>query len=155
MVRSVQTLGKGSEARETIYYRYDATGKRVRKVIERQTESEKAQILKETIYTGCAFEVFRKYAGGRGISVEVHSLRIIESGRQLLLIEKRTLGGDSRAPGLLYRYQLGNFQGSATVEVDQAANILSYEEYTPYGTSSVSSTFRETEVPKQYRLLGK
>ncbi|OAA70033.1 YD repeat-containing protein [Akanthomyces lecanii RCEF 1005] len=155
MVRSVQTCGKGSEARETIYYRYDATGKRVRKVIERQAESEKPKVLKETIYIGGAFEVFRKYAGGGDVSVEVHSLRIIESGRQLLLVEKRTLGGDSRAPGLLYRYQLGNFQGSATVEVDENANVLSYEEFTPYGVSSVSSVFRETEVPKRYRFLGK
>ncbi|OAR03093.1 hypothetical protein LLEC1_03147, partial [Akanthomyces lecanii] len=155
MVRSVQTCGKGSEARETIYYRYDATGKRVRKVIERQSESDKPKILKETIYIGGAFEVFRKYAGGGDLSAEVHSLRIIESGRQLLLVEKRTLGGDSRSPGLLYRYQLGNFQGSATVEVDEHANIISYEEYTPYGVSSVSSVFRETEVPKRYRFLGK
>ncbi|KAJ2973538.1 hypothetical protein NQ176_g6551 [Zarea fungicola] len=157
MVESVQTLGKDSQARERIYYRYDATGKRVRKVIERQSASQEPMIVKETIYIGGAFEVLLKYKGGNplDVSLEVHSLRIIESGRQLLLIENRTKGGDSRAPGLLYRYQLGNFQGSATVEVDKEGRIISYEEYTPYGVSSVSTVYREIEVPKRYRFLGK
>ncbi|ATY64735.1 YD repeat-containing [Cordyceps militaris] len=155
MVQSVQTQGRGGEVREVLYYRYDATGKRTRKVTERHTASGEVRMTKETIYIGGAFEVFRKYAGSGEVSLEVHSLRISESGRQLLLVENRTVGGDGRAPGLVYRYQLGNFQGSAAVEVDQHANILSYEEYTPYGVSSVSSVFRPTEVPKRYRFLGK
>jgi RHS repeat-associated protein len=41
------------------------------------------------------------------------------------------------------------------MEVDQNAKVLSYEEYTPYGMSSLRSTHHQTEAPKRYRFLGK
>ena len=159
MALSVQTVGRGGEARERTYYRYDATGQRVRKVTERcgggDDQPREPAIVKETVYIGGAFEVFRRYGGSGNVSLEVHSLSVAESGRRLLLIENRTVGGDSRAPGVLYRYQLGNNQGSATVEVDEDANLISYEEYTPYGVSSLRAVYRDTEIPKRYRFLGK
>ncbi|KAK3192710.1 hypothetical protein K4F52_001064 [Lecanicillium sp. MT-2017a] len=151
MASSVQTVSKIEASAETTYYRYDTTGKRVRKVVERPRHV--ATPYKETIYVGGAFEVFKRYTPLKDVSVKVNTVHIIESGRQLLLIENSATEED--ASTALYRYQLGNFQGSASVELDQDAQILSYEEFTPYGVSTVKSIYRETEVPKRYRFLGK
>ncbi|KAB5542516.1 YD repeat-containing protein [Coniochaeta sp. 2T2.1] len=149
------SLEKGP-AQETTYYRYDATGKRVRKVTERSNADGTSTLVKETIYIGGAFEMFRRYSGSGGeVTLQIHSLSIAESGRRLLLIDNRTIGADTRSPSTLYRYQLANHQGSATMEVDHEARILSYEEYTPYGVSSLRSMFSQSEVPKRYRFLGK
>ncbi|KAL6854889.1 hypothetical protein ACO1O0_006024 [Amphichorda felina] len=141
--------------REATRYRYDATGQRVRKVTERTLDGGNVVPVKETVYIGGAFEVFRRYSGTGETTTEIHSLTIAESGRRLLLVDNRTIGSDTRAPATVYRYQLSNHQGSATMEVDQDAKILSYEEYTPYGLSSLRSTHHQTEIPKRYRFLGK
>ncbi|KAJ6785333.1 hypothetical protein PWT90_02600 [Aphanocladium album] len=157
MVCSGQTSDKSGDMLGKTYYRYDATGKRVRKVVEKQSLAHGSLISKETIYIGGAYEILRKPKTTQSEDLEVESTRIIESGRQLLLIETVKRGGDDAvgtARGL-YRYQLGNYQGSAAIEVDQDGQILSYEEYTPYGISTVKSLFRETAVPKRYRFLGK
>lgn len=150
------SVGVGDEAcRETTRYRYDATGKRVRKITEKKLPDGSVVPVKETLYIGGAFEVFRRYSGNGETTLEIHSLTIAESGRRLLLIDNRTVGADSRSPAVLYRYQLSNHQGSGTMEVDQEANILSYEEYTPYGVSSLRAMLKQTEAPKRYRFLGK
>lgn len=140
---------------ETTRYRYDATGKRVRKITERKLTDGAVVPVKETLYIGGAFEIFRRYSGKGETKLEIHNLTIAESGRRLLLIDNRTVGADSRSPAVLYRYQLSNHQGSGTMEVDQEANVLSYEEYTPYGVSSLRAMFKQTEAPKRYRFLGK
>ncbi|KAH6845654.1 YD repeat-containing protein [Chaetomium sp. MPI-CAGE-AT-0009] len=150
-----RTGGDASESWETTRYRYDATGKRVRKITERKLPDGAVVLVKETLYIGGAFEVFRRYNGDGETTLEIHSLTIAESGRRLLLIDNRTVGTDSRSPAVLYRYQLSNHQGSGTMEVDQEANILSYEEYTPYGVSGLRAMFKQTEAPKRYRFLGK
>jgi RHS repeat-associated protein len=155
MATSAQTASKSAALAETTYYRYDATGKRVRKVVERQLEQHGSTVYKETIYIGGAFEVFKRYKALKDVAVEAKTARIIESGRQLLLIENVSAGEDGTTKKPLYRYQLGNFQGSASVEVDQDAQILTYEEFTPYGISTVRAIYRETDVPKRYRFLGK
>ena len=55
----------------------------------------------------------------------------------------------------LIRYQLSNHLGSASVELDDQAQIISYEEYTPYGSSSYQAVRSQTETAKRYRYTGK
>jgi len=46
--------------------------------------------------------------------------------------------------------------GSATLELDQAGNVISYEEYHPYGSTAFSATSASSEVSaKRYRYTGK
>src|SRR6185437_15659450 len=46
--------------------------------------------------------------------------------------------------------------GSASLELDDAARILSYEEYFPYGATSYSTVDATREAPaKRYRYTGK
>jgi RHS repeat-associated protein len=54
------------------------------------------------------------------------------------------------------RYQLSNNIESATLELDENAQIISYEEYYPYGDTSYMAGKSESEVSqKRYRYTGK
>ncbi|MDD2565075.1 MAG: RHS repeat-associated core domain-containing protein, partial [Salinivirgaceae bacterium] len=54
------------------------------------------------------------------------------------------------------RYQYDNHLGSASLELDRNAAIISYEEYHPFGTTSYRSGRTETEVSlKRYKYVGK
>ena len=67
-----------------------------------------------------------------------------------------TGGTPGGAPTLLYRYQLGNHLGSASLELDENAALISYEEYYPFGSTSFQMTDGNSEVSaKRYRYTGK
>ena len=69
---------------------------------------------------------------------------------------RRAPRGPKRAsPPQLIRYQFGNHLGSASLELDDQAQIISYEEYTPYGSTSYQAVRSQTETPKRYRYTGK
>jgi len=54
------------------------------------------------------------------------------------------------------RYQYDNHLGSASLELDNTGNIISYEEYHPFGTTSYRSGRTETETSqKRYKYVGK
>src|SRR5262249_29128689 len=53
------------------------------------------------------------------------------------------------------RYQFGNHLGSAGLELDNQAQIISYEEYSPYGSTSYQAVRRQTDTSKRYRYTGK
>jgi RHS repeat-associated protein len=69
------------------------------------------------------------------------------------VVETRTEGTDN-TPRQLIRYQLGNHLGSASLELDDQAQIISYEEYTPYGSTSYQAVSNQIETPKRYRYTG-
>jgi hypothetical protein len=120
---------------ETTYYVYDSAGQRVRKVTERQAAAgDTPTRMKERIYLG-GFELYREYAGdGQTVTLERETLHIMDDKQRIALVETRTQGNDP-APPQLIRYQFGNHLGSASLELDEQAQIISYEE------SVVSDTF--------------
>ena len=143
-------LGGGGVA----YYVYDATGGRVRKVWEKAPG-----LIEERIYLG-GFEVFRRHGGPIGAgtaTLERETLHVMDDKQRIALVETRTLDitGNDRAPRRLIRYQLSNHLGSVTLELDENEDIVSYEEYTPYGSSSYQAVRRETDTPKRFRFTGK
>ena len=81
----------------------------------------------------------------------------MDDKQRIALVETRTLdtAGNDRAPPQLIRYQFGNHLGSASLELDDQAQIISYEEYTPYGSTSYQAVRSQTETPKRYRYTGK
>jgi YD repeat-containing protein len=118
---------------EKTYYVYDAGGQRVRKVTKTQNGKPKD----ERIYLG-GFEVYRKYnENEQTVTLERETLHIMDDKQRVALIETRTrlLVADP-APPQLVRYQLGNHLGSAALELDDRAQVISYEEYHPYGTTA-------------------
>ncbi|MCW5801284.1 MAG: hypothetical protein KIT31_02645 [Deltaproteobacteria bacterium] len=135
-------------AAETTFYVYDATGQRVRKVTERQNGTRK----QERTYLD-DFELFRQFdAGGTAVLLARETL-LVSLGGPFASIETRTQGSDP-GPAQLIRYQLGNHLGSATIELDADAQVISYEEYYPYGSTSYQAVRSQTETPKRYRYTG-
>jgi RHS repeat-associated protein len=141
-----QVVNNGTGVRT--YYVYDAFGQRVRKV----TEDQNGVKTKERIYLGDS-EIYREYSGG-GVSLERETLHVIDDKQRVALVETRTQGSDNSAPQLV-RYQFGNHLGSACLELDEKTQIISYEEYFSYGSTSYQAVNGRTQIPKRYRYSGK
>jgi RHS repeat-associated protein len=148
----LQQVGLGGGG--TAYYVYDASGQRVRKVIE--TQNAKRQ--KERVYLG-GFEIYREYENdGDTVKLERGTLHIMDDKQRIALMETKTKDVNVPAntlPETLIRYQFGNHLGSASLELDNQAQIISCEEYTPYGSSSYQAVRNQTETAKRYRYTGK
>lgn len=132
---------------ERTWYTYDAGGQRVRKV----TELVADQIKEERIYLG-GFEIYRR----RGINpVKRETFHVMDDKRRIALIETRTEGTETGVPAQVVRYQFENHLGSASLELNDQAQIISYEEYYPYGNTSFQAVQSQTQTPKRYRYTGK
>jgi RHS repeat-associated protein len=154
-VTSKQVVNNGGTPEKTFYV-YDAAGHRVRKVTESQADTGETPTRKnERIYLGI-FEIYRKYENdGNAKDLERETLHIMDDLQRSALVEKRTKGNDG-SPGQLIRYQFGNHLGSASLELDDQAQVISYEEYTPYGSTSYQTVDKELKaVAKRYRYTGK
>ncbi len=140
-------------APETTYYLYDGADQRVRKVTERDSGTRKS----ERIYLG-SFEVYREYGGdGEGTVLERETLHVMDDKQRIALVDTSTIDVDAcEAPQRsLVRYQLANHLGSACLELDAAAQVISYEEYHPYGSTSYQAGRNAAEVSlKRYRYTG-
>jgi RHS repeat-associated protein len=134
---------------ERTYYIYDSSGQRARKVTERQNRS----LMKERMYLG-GFEVYREYGSGNAVTLERETLHVMDDKQRIALVETRTQGNDGTA-GQLIRYQFSNHLGSACVELDDLAQIVSYEEYYPYGSTSYEAVDPALKTAaKRYRYTG-
>jgi RHS repeat-associated protein len=135
----------------TAYYVYDSNGQRIRKVWEKSPG-----IIEERIYMGI-FEIFSLWNGSESITLERETLHIMDDKQRIALIETLTLDtvGDDPAPRQLIRYNLGNHLGSVNLELDEQAQLISYEEYAPYGSSTYQAVRSQLETPKRYRYTGK
>ncbi|MEQ1742476.1 MAG: SpvB/TcaC N-terminal domain-containing protein [Candidatus Nitrotoga sp.] len=154
---SQQVVNNGTP--ESTYYVYDASGQRVRKVTEGQaTAGQTPTRRKERIYLG-GFEVYREYGNdGATVTLERETLHVMDDKQRIALVETKNL--DVASPltphPSLVRYQFGNHLGSASLELDDRGQILSYEEYTPYGSTAYQAVRSGVEAsPKRYRYTGK
>jgi RHS repeat-associated protein len=139
----VDLLGGGKA-----YYVYDSAGQRVRKVIERIGAT-----VEERIYLG-GYEVYRKRLGAATV-VERQTLHVMDDRQRIALVESRTQGDDG-SPAQLIRYQFGNHLGSSSLELDNDAKVISYEEYLPYGSTSYQAVDQSIKAAaKRYRFTGK
>jgi RHS repeat-associated protein len=142
-----QAVSEGTP--ETTFYVYDGAGQRVRKVTERQNGTRR----NERIYLG-GFEVYREYGGGgNDVTLERETLHVTDDRQRIALVETRIANGGSQSP--LIRYQFGDHLGSPSLELNGSGQIISYEEYHPYGTTSFQTTRSAAEVSlKRYRYAG-
>ena len=135
------------------HYVYDAGGQRVRKVTENEAAAgQRSTRMKERIYLG-GFEIYREYENdGDTVKLERETLHIMDDKQRIALVETRT---DTPAPEQLIRYQFDNHLGSASLELDDSGQIISYEEYHPYGSTSYQAVRKDIEIPpKRYRYTG-
>jgi RHS repeat-associated protein len=140
-------LGGGGMA----YYVYDLEGERIRKVVERS-----GGIKEERLYLG-GWEVFRKTINGTR-EFERETLHLADDQKRIAMIDTLLIenGNTLATPTPIVRFQLDNHLGSATVELDHTAAVISYEEYHPFGTTAYRSGRNSVEISlKRYRYAGK
>jgi RHS repeat-associated protein len=142
---SIQTHVVNSGAAETTYYVYDSAGQRVRKVTDGSNGKRRA----ERIYLG-GFEIYREYRQDPALpETECATLHVMDGERRIALVE-------TRGEVSTIRYQFSNYLASACLELDDQAEVVSYEEYYPYGCSSYQAGRSLVEVSlKRYRFTGK
>lgn len=133
-----------------VYYVYDSNNQRVRKVWEKS-----AGRADERLYVG-GQETFRIRRGADPApSLERETFHLVSDGCRIAIVENRTLDsvGNDPAPARLVRYQLSNQLDSCTAEVDEHAQLVSFEEFTAFG---VATYLRQSpRLPKRYRFTGK
>jgi RHS repeat-associated protein len=134
---------------ERTWYVYDAAGQRVRKVTEL---ANNGGLKEERIYLG-GFEVYRRHSGPDSGLVR-ESLHIMDDKQRIAIVETRNDIDDGTLKQVT-RYQFGNHLGSASLELDGEAKIISYEEYAPYGSTTYQAVRGKTETSKRYRYTGK
>ena len=132
------------------HYQYDAGKQRTRKTITKNN----GNILEERIYLG-GLELYRRKENGI-VKEQIETLHLFDGEQRLLMVDQVTKTNHAKLKvGNLYRYTLSNHLGSSTVELDDKAEIVSYEEYHPYGTSAYQGGRNSAEVKlKRYRYTG-
>lgn len=131
---------------ETTYYVYDSSGQRVRKV----TQAGGGAKTKERIYLA-GYEVYREYSGA-SVALERQTLHVMDDKRRVAMAETET----TSSAATVLRYPFDNHLGSAALELDANAALISYEEYYPYGSTSFEAVSSSIQVSlKRYRYTGK
>ena len=136
----------------TTYYQYDYEGQRVRKV----TIDTNTNLQQTRKYFG-HWEIYQKIDTGTDtVLLERESLSVMDDGARIALIDTPTIIPSGSSEVQLLRYQFSNHLSTATLELDDSAAVISYEEYYPYGSTSFQSGRSAAEVSlKRYRYTGK
>ena len=145
-------LGGGGREYYTYAMGIKDFGVRARKV----TEKPGGKIC-DRIYLG-DYEVYRERNANGAIELERATLHIQDDKGRIALIDTRTIENSSLIThhSSLTRFQLSNHLGSAAIELDEKADLITYEEYYPFGASSYRTGRTTAEVSlKRYRYVGK
>lgn len=148
---STQLVNSGTP--ETTYYQYDGQGQRLRKITENfATEGTDPTKKEERIYIA-GYELYKKHSGTNA-GLERTSLSLLEEGHRFVMVETRNHVDDGTEKKLV-RYQLHNHLGSAALELNETADIISYEEYHPFGTTVYQANNANIKATaKRYRYTG-
>lgn len=140
----LQSVDRGGGGQ--VFFTYDATGQRVRKLYEHGAYHE------ERIYLG-GYELYRKRNRSTGaLELERQTLSVGD-----ILIETKAL--DTSVPVFTptprLRFQLTNHLSTTTAELDEVGAVITYEETHPFGTSAFRASHSATEVSaRRYRYTG-
>lgn len=137
------------------YNIYGEDGRRVRR-IEETRRNERMEI-KESLYLeGCEIHRVRAenettlerttshISDGSATVADLHQWSIDKHGREINNVNKKKV-----------HYKIDNHLGSVAIELNDAAQVISYEEYFPFGgTAFIAGKKRDVKL-KEYRYSGK
>lgn len=146
---SGQDLDSGTP--EMTYYVYDYAGKRVRKVTESSTTIPAGEVasdgssrkMRDTLYLH-GVEVQLRVASNSSKPASARTITRVtgDAGEVLSLVES-----SSDSDEVLERYQIG-----FNLELDDEGRLITYEEYSPFGTVAYTATHQAVEAPRSYRF---
>ncbi|HSI78928.1 MAG TPA: toxin TcdB middle/N-terminal domain-containing protein [Lunatimonas sp.] len=135
------------------YYQYDGSGQRIRKITENQAAAGSTPTKKEERIYIAGYEVYQKHADSHA-GLERVSLSLVDEGQRVVMVETRNDVDDGTEKQLV-RYQLHNHLGSSTLELDDLARVISYEEYHPFGTTAYQAINNAIKsAAKRFRYTG-
>lgn len=153
-VVNVSDLDGTSHAGERTFYVYDGAGQRVRK----STQTGAGRTIKERLYLH-GFEIYREFDSTGKVSLERSTLHVMDDKRRIALVERKLSDAGAPAgalPTTAIRFEYDNHLGTAVLELDETANVITYEEYYPFGSTSYQAGRSLAEVSlKRYRYTGK
>lgn len=144
MIQQYDLIGGGKA-----YYQYANNKQRSRKTIEKN-----GGIKEERLYLG-GMERYRRWRNDALVE-EIETHHVFEGEQRILMVEHVIeTDNNQNTKGVLYRYQYSNHLGSATLELNEDAAIVSYEEYHPYGTTAYQAKNGAIKcAAKRYRYTG-
>ncbi|USG65945.1 hypothetical protein NDK47_00890 [Brevibacillus ruminantium] len=160
-IAQVDLIDRRDEPSDRCFYVYDSKGQRVRKIME-QKISDTITEISEKIYLGTLEikRVRRVTAEKETLILERQTLLVREENICAVMINRWLTDRDHRETDQLgrrqIRYQLTDRQGSSSVETDGEANVISYEEYLPFGGTALIAGRNEREIVlREYRYCQK
>lgn len=137
---------KGNGIPEITYYVYDSAGQRVRKITEWYAASGQAPKRdQQRIYLG-PFEIYRKYDSEGKKKLEIQTLLLMLGDETIAFVDRRKADKGTNLYKKLIRILYTNHLGSACLELDSDAKIITYEENYAYGGTSYQAVRKDTEV---------
>jgi RHS repeat-associated protein len=155
-----QRVNPGNGTAETTYYQYDGQGQRIRKITENSALPAAVPTKKDERIYIAGYETYRTYQAN-AINFERESLSIVDEAHRFVIIETVKQNANAgaavadRAGFRLTRYQFHNHLGSSTLELDATAQVISYEEYHPFGTTAYQAYDPVIKTAgKRFRYIG-
>lgn len=159
-LRYVVTVDRGGalEGNDREVYQY-CQGSRIRKQSRMLTNSDSHIWQVDDVIYLPGLEVRRSYVDNNGnpqpVTEELHSLKIDDGSRAVIRVLHWVTGQPTNIEADQIRYSLDNHIGSVNIELDGSGNILSREEYYPFGGTAVLMG-NSSEVKYKYvRYSGK
>lgn len=161
LVKTIRQRRTDGGTPETTYYQYDGKGQRIRKITENTANAGDAPTKKDERIYIAGYELYKQHSG-TDAGLERTSLSLMDQQHRFVMIDTETklrvvlgvtLGRTS--PEQTVRYQLYNHLGSAALELDDKAAVISYEEYHPFGTTAFQAKNAAIKAAaKRYRYTG-
>ncbi|MFP3493939.1 RHS repeat-associated core domain-containing protein [Pseudomonas sp. SIMBA_059] len=137
----VQPVERDSTRNDTERYCYAADGTRLRKVRTEQTSSR--ELTRETRYLP-GLEV-------RRVDAEILQVITVRAGEETVQVLHWETAVPRSFANDQYRYHLGDYLGSCSLELDSQARVISREAYHPYGSTAFTERGDSSEA--SYRTL--
>ncbi|MBN1959548.1 MAG: VCBS repeat-containing protein [Deltaproteobacteria bacterium] len=138
------------------YYVYGVDGHRVRRITERLVAGQ-IEITETTYFDDCEI---RRITHGDNTRLLRHTSHITDGSARLATLHQWSIDQSGRETDNIgnkkLHYLTHNHLGSVSLELDEAGEIISYEEYFPFGGTSfiAGESIREVKL-KEYRYSGK
>ena len=161
LIRTVRQRRLDGGTPETTYYQYDGQGQRVRKITENTANAGVEPTKKDERIYIAGYELYKQHSG-TDAGLERTSLSLMDQQHHFVMIDTETkprvilgISAGRTNPEQTVRYQLHNHLGSAALELDESARVISYEEYHPYGTTAFQAKNAAIKAAaKRYRYTG-
>ncbi|HGY9626414.1 TPA: RHS repeat-associated core domain-containing protein, partial [Pseudomonas putida] len=133
-------------------YRYDSRSQRVLKASTQRT-ARSTQAQRVTYLPGLEL---RTHTNGNTLTQDLQVMTVGQAGRAQVRVLHWAAGKPDDLPNDQLRYSYDNLLGSSALEVDGAGNLISQEEYYPFGGTAVWVARNEIEASyKTVRYSGK